>query len=136
MNIMVPLHNRVVTDGNTTIIRGQKTCDKHKSPLRDGDVVDGLTFEFPIEDWTDEQVMQYLIREGCADPPYLIPALMVPTACTAPAGGSTPTPNCCHKHRVQFVTCRSTTSSSAWSSRGWRNYADNCFPASPISSGR
>jgi len=71
-NIMVPLHTRVVDDGNTTIIRGQKTCDQHKSPLRDGDVFDGLTFEFPIEDWTDEQVMQYLIKEGAPIHPAYI----------------------------------------------------------------
>ena len=59
-NIMIPLHDRVVADGNTTIIRGQKRADTHKSPIRSGDVVDGLTFIFPVEDWSDEKVMQYL----------------------------------------------------------------------------
>lgn len=63
-NIMNPLHEKVLADGNTTIIRGQKASDKHKSPVRSGDVVDGITFEFPIEDWDDERVMEFLYKTG------------------------------------------------------------------------
>ena len=63
-NIMLPLHEKVVADGNTTIIRGQKLSDKHKSPLRSGDVVDGLKFEFPIETWSDKRVMEFLHSVG------------------------------------------------------------------------
>lgn len=59
-NIMNPLHARVVADGNTTIIRGQRDSDEHKSPLRDGDVLDGIKFEFPIQDWSDDEVLTYL----------------------------------------------------------------------------
>ena len=60
MNIMLPLHMRVVYDGIKTVIRGQKACDKHKSPILNGQTVEGITFEFPLEEWTDEDVMVYL----------------------------------------------------------------------------
>lgn len=63
-NIMNPLHERVLADGNTTIIRGQKLSDKHKSFIRSGDVVDGITFEFPVEGWNDDEVFRFLNRVG------------------------------------------------------------------------
>lgn len=64
MNIMLPLHERVAADGITIIIRGQKACDKHKSPIRNGQTVEGITFEFPLEQWTDEDVIVYLTEVG------------------------------------------------------------------------
>ena len=63
-NIMTPLHWRVVEDGNTTIIRGQRLDEFHKSPLRSGDICDNIRFLFPIEEWSDEQVMDYLKEVG------------------------------------------------------------------------
>lgn len=59
-NIMIPLHDRVLMDSNSLIIRGQKLSDGYKSPVRSGDVVDGVEFLFPLENKTDEEVMQYL----------------------------------------------------------------------------
>jgi 3'-phosphoadenosine 5'-phosphosulfate sulfotransferase (PAPS reductase)/FAD synthetase len=63
-NIMLPLHRRVVEDGNTTIIRGQRNAEFHKSPIRNGQRFDGIDFMFPIEDWSDEEVMSYLKEVG------------------------------------------------------------------------
>ena len=63
-NIMNPLHEKVIADGNTLIIRGQKVADEHKSPIRSGDWHDGVQVLFPIENWTDEEVMDYLRTEG------------------------------------------------------------------------
>lgn len=63
-NIMLPMHNRVVADGNTTIVRGQRNSEFHKSTVRHGDVIDGIRFEFPIQDWSDDQVLQYLKEVG------------------------------------------------------------------------
>lgn len=60
-NIMLPLHNKVVEDGNTCIVRGQKAADTHKSPAQSGGIYDGIEMVFPVEGWTDEQVMGYLI---------------------------------------------------------------------------
>jgi len=56
--------------GATHIIRGQKKADVKRSPINSGHVEDGITYEFPIEDWTREQVFAYCERE-C---PELIPA--------------------------------------------------------------
>ncbi len=56
-NLMLPLHEATKLYGATLIIRGQKLADKHKSPVKSGDMVDGFEFWFPIENWTDEEVM-------------------------------------------------------------------------------
>jgi len=54
------MHSATLALNATTVIRGQKLSDHHKSPVRSGDVVDGITYVFPIEDWTDEQVLDYV----------------------------------------------------------------------------
>lgn len=69
-SIMLPLHHRMIVDGVTLIIRGQKNADRLKGTLRSGDVADGFEFLYPIEDWTDDEVMQYLDKLGCPIPGY------------------------------------------------------------------
>lgn len=59
-SVMAPLHEATLAMGATMIIRGQKLVDEHKSPLRNGDVVDGVRYFFPLEDWSDAQVYDYL----------------------------------------------------------------------------
>ena len=59
-NIMMPLHNWSIKNGVTEIIRGQKNTDKLKGQVYDGLVVDGITYKLPIQDWTDNQVIEYL----------------------------------------------------------------------------
>lgn len=59
-SMMNPTHERMVADGITLIVRGQKNTDALKSPLRSSAVVDGMELLFPIEDWTSTQVMDYL----------------------------------------------------------------------------
>lgn len=59
-SMMEPMHKATLALGATTIIRGQKLTDHHKSPIKNGDVVDGITYWFPIENWTDAQVMEYV----------------------------------------------------------------------------
>ena len=68
-NIMRPLHDRMIADGVTMIIRGQRNQETDKSSLRSGDIMDGFKFLFPIENWTGEQVRAYL-----ADKPIKLPA--------------------------------------------------------------
>lgn len=60
--LMAPMHQRMLDDGITLIIRGQKAADAMKGPLRSGDIVDGIEYLFPIEDWSDEQALQ--LAEG------------------------------------------------------------------------
>lgn len=50
------------------IVRGQRVEDDKKLPLRDGDVVDGITYRYPIQGWTTEEVFAYL-RSVDADMP-------------------------------------------------------------------
>lgn len=56
--VMQPLHDRVLADGNTCIIRGQKAADMGV-PIKGG-VHDGIEIFNPIIDWKDEDVFAYL----------------------------------------------------------------------------
>jgi len=75
-NIWLPMHDasmRILNDGvaeEKFILRGQRDADTRKAPARSGDVVDGVTYLFPIQDWTDEQVWQYLKDVKAPIPPY------------------------------------------------------------------
>lgn len=62
--IMQPMHDRVLADGNTLIVRGQKNSDAHKSQARSGYREGEVELLFPIEDWTPDQVDAFLIRVG------------------------------------------------------------------------
>lgn len=65
-NLMLPMQEATKALGATLIIRGQKAADAHKSPLKDGDVVDGVQYHFPVENWTDEEVLLFI-----EDSPFL-----------------------------------------------------------------
>lgn len=59
-NISGPLWAKTKELGCTTAIVGQRNGEKYKAPRKHGDVIDGVTFEHPIEDWDDFQVMGYV----------------------------------------------------------------------------
>lgn len=59
-NIARPLMDAVKAHGVTQLIRGQRNSESHKSPSKNGAVVEGVKFIHPIEDWTDEQVFAFL----------------------------------------------------------------------------
>jgi phosphoadenosine phosphosulfate reductase len=67
-NIWFPLHNAINELGATEIVRGQRRDDRRQSFVRDGDVIDGKKYIFPIYDWTDEQVFSYLNEVGAEMP--------------------------------------------------------------------
>lgn len=67
---MLPMHQRMVDDGITLIIRGQKAADTLKSPLASGAVADGIELLFPIEGWSDRQVLAYLREQGAPIPRF------------------------------------------------------------------
>ena len=69
-SIMVPLHQRMFDDGVTLIIRGQKNADRLKSTLRSGDTELGVEYLFPIEEWSSQQVLDYLRSEGAPVPRF------------------------------------------------------------------
>ena len=59
-NISEPLNAKVKELGITHLISGQRADEVHKSARRNGDVVDDVTHLFPLENWTEEQVFDYL----------------------------------------------------------------------------
>ena len=65
-----PMHEKTLELGATMIIRGQKNADKQKSPVRSGDIIDGVEYWFPIQDWTDEQVMDFVKDSDLLSPHY------------------------------------------------------------------
>jgi phosphoadenosine phosphosulfate reductase len=60
---MLPMHQAMVDDRITLLIRGQKNADRFKGPHRSGDVVDGIELLYPIENWSDGRVLDYLRAE-------------------------------------------------------------------------
>lgn len=67
---MAPLQQRMIDDGITLIVRGQKAADDFKGPFRDGDSADGFAFWFPIEDWSDSDVLAWLVASDAVPPLY------------------------------------------------------------------
>lgn len=67
---MLPMHARMLADGITLIIRGQKAGDALKSPLASGTVQDGIEYWFPIEGWSNADVMAYLRAQDAPIPRF------------------------------------------------------------------
>lgn len=59
-SLMIPMHQKMIDDGITLIIRGQKDSDRLKGSYKSGDVENGIQVFYPIESWTDERVLHYL----------------------------------------------------------------------------
>lgn len=97
--MMKPMHERMLADGITLIIRGQRKSDTLKSPVRSGDVIDGIEYFYPIDDWSDEQVNKSL--DGSVGVPSFYSELKS-------------TPDC--------MTC------SAWWEKGRAKYLRKHFP--------
>lgn len=60
INISRPLMDAAKSYGITHLVRGQRNSESHKSPSRNGDVVEGVKFIQPIENWSDEQVLNFI----------------------------------------------------------------------------
>lgn len=69
-SMMQPTLERMLADGITLIIRGQKAKDRLKSQVRSGEVHDGIEYLFPIEDWDHRKVMRFLSDEGAPIPRF------------------------------------------------------------------
>jgi len=68
--IMKPLHERMISDGITLIIRGQRSDDQVKAPIRSGFVEAGIEYLFPVEDWSSSQVMKFLRDQDVTIPRF------------------------------------------------------------------
>jgi len=67
---MIPLHQRMLDDGVTLIIRGQKSADKMKAPVKSGEIHDCIEYLFPLEDWDARKVMAYLREQDAPIPRF------------------------------------------------------------------
>jgi 3'-phosphoadenosine 5'-phosphosulfate sulfotransferase (PAPS reductase)/FAD synthetase len=65
-----PLAIAVYKLGITELYRGQRLSDDYKAPLDDGYTENGVTYRFPINSWSRDDVWKY-VTEHCPD---LIPA--------------------------------------------------------------
>lgn len=59
-NIWKPMNEFVQHCGATLVIRGQRNDETPKSPIRSGHVENGIEYLFPVQEWTSEQVLEYL----------------------------------------------------------------------------
>ena len=68
-NMWVPLHNYLRKEGFDCIIRGQKKVDaKQNRQARVEGAREGVEFIYPLDDWTDGEVLAYLGPEDM--PPF------------------------------------------------------------------
>lgn len=58
-NLMAPLHQRIVEDGVTLLIRGTRRSDQPRLPVESGRVVEGIEHFYPIQEWTDADVFAF-----------------------------------------------------------------------------
>lgn len=63
-NFWIPCDAEIRKLGITGVIRGQRNSEKHRAPIQSGHVQDGIEYNFPIESWTDEEVLAYLRSKG------------------------------------------------------------------------
>jgi 3'-phosphoadenosine 5'-phosphosulfate sulfotransferase (PAPS reductase)/FAD synthetase len=69
-SLMLPLWEQMQADKITLIIRGQKNADALKPPLRSGDVLEGVEYLYPIEDWDEERLRAFLEASDVELPRY------------------------------------------------------------------
>ena len=63
-NLMLPLYQRVLDDGNTLLIRGTKQADMVRLPISSGEAIDGVEILYPLQSWTNAEVRAYLAVNG------------------------------------------------------------------------
>lgn len=69
-NFWIPLNAKMKEIGAKIIVRGQRNSEVYKSTIRNGHTGDGITYEFPLQDWTEEQVFQFLRDNDVEIPSY------------------------------------------------------------------
>lgn len=70
-NIMEPVLHYAKAIGSGCIIRGNKKSDKYSDNALDGSLVDGIYYFNPVEDMTDEEVLDLLLKRLPEFPSHL-----------------------------------------------------------------
>jgi phosphoadenosine phosphosulfate reductase len=63
-NIWFPARDAIKELGVTAVIRGQRADESHGAPITSGHVEDGVEHVLPLENWTQQEVLDYLQSEG------------------------------------------------------------------------
>lgn len=61
-NISKPIMRAAHEHGITRLIRGQRNDDGHKAISRNGDFAEGIEFLHPIEDWSRDDVLAFVLK--------------------------------------------------------------------------
>jgi len=70
-NIWLPMYARMRELGIKRIIRGQRNDEPYRNRnLRDGLALDGFIYEFPLAQWSEDEVFRYLDALGVGVPAY------------------------------------------------------------------
>lgn len=69
-SLMAPLHERMAADGVTLVIRGQRDADYTAPVTRSGFKENGTEFYYPLQDWSADNVMDYLKSIGVEPAPF------------------------------------------------------------------
>jgi len=59
-NFWLPCDAEMRKLGITGVIRGQRQSEGHRAPIKSGYVENGIEYNFPIETWSDNEVIDYL----------------------------------------------------------------------------
>jgi 3'-phosphoadenosine 5'-phosphosulfate sulfotransferase (PAPS reductase)/FAD synthetase len=84
-NIMAPMHARMMRDGVTLVIRGTKKADLARLPAVSGDTSLGYELWLPIQDWSHDQVFEYLREVGAPICRVYEHKVQAPECATCPA---------------------------------------------------
>ncbi|MDR0273856.1 MAG: phosphoadenosine phosphosulfate reductase family protein [Burkholderiaceae bacterium] len=69
-NLMLPMHQRMLADGITCIVRGVRHGDYQTHPVRSGQEDGGIQAYYPIWDWDEPQVDAYLEEHALPRAPW------------------------------------------------------------------
>lgn len=72
VNVCLPLMSEAKKRGVTEIVFGQRKSESHKAPVGDGAMAGTIKRIHPIEDWTDDEVFQYLATKMTVPAHYAI----------------------------------------------------------------
>lgn len=84
-SLMLPLHERMIRDRVSLLVRGQKDSDEMKSPIRSGEVIDGFEVLYPLESWSHDDVMAFLRANELPILPVYHHGKNLPDCVTCPA---------------------------------------------------
>jgi len=84
-NLMTPIYERIKADGNTLIIRGTRAADMPRLPVATGQSVDGMEMLYPIQDWSDQDVFDFIEANGIPLPSLYGHFRQAPECATCPA---------------------------------------------------